>query len=165
MERIRNLRELLIDQIQDLYNADKQQINTYPEFESKLSSDLLQGRLRQLIENKEKQKDRVVEVFGKLELSPSESKCHGIEGILKETRELINKSDSPEVLDAAIITSLQRANHYLIAGYGSVCTYAKELGYDEVAGILHECLENEKEIDRNLVELAKKHVNEKAIAV
>lgn len=165
MEKIRNLKELFILQLNDLYYTKQKQVENLTLLENRISSKELKEEIKRHLHQSNRQLDHLNEVFSKINEMAVEGKCPGIDGLLEKENTLLNKCDRSEILDAAIIKSLQEINHYNIANYGSACTYARELGYEDIAGILHESLEEEKRMDQNLTALAKEEINKRAIEV
>lgn len=162
MERITNLKDLFIEQLRDLYNGEKQQLNSLHELRDKtLESELRQAVDKYVDETKE-HISRLENIFNNLNITSSGEKCESMEGLMNEAIKLTEKCVDSEVMDAGIITSLQRINHYEMAGYGTVCTFAKELGHNEISETLHKTLEEAKNMDFHLSKLAKEQVNERA---
>jgi ferritin-like metal-binding protein YciE len=148
-----SLQELYVEQLQDLYNAEQQIIKALPKMIEAAQSDELRSALNEHLEVTRKQASRVEGICQELGEEAENEKCKGMEGVLKEGSDLL-KEVSDEIRDAAIIAAAQRVEHYEIAGYGTARTYANLLGYDEAAGLLEETLEEEKEADQKLNDLA-----------
>jgi ferritin-like metal-binding protein YciE len=106
-----------------------------------------------------KQVQRLERVFKELEESPRGKKCHGMEGLLEEGKELIAEKPEPDVLDAGLISKTQHVEHYKIAGYGTVCAWAKTRGYEQQAALLKQTLDEEREADQLLTQLAESSIN------
>jgi ferritin-like metal-binding protein YciE len=151
-----SLRELLVEELKDLYDAENQLINALPKMAEAVSSEDLRAAIEDHLEKTEHQAERLKQVFSQLGESPKSQKCKGMEGLLKEGTEIIKEEDDmePEVKDAAIISAAQRVEHYEIAGYGCVRTWAKLLGENKVASLLEQTLEEEKEADQTLNQIA-----------
>jgi len=148
-----SLQELYVEQLQDLYNAEQQIIKALPKMIEAAQSDELRSALNEHLEVTRKQASRVEGICQERGEEAENEKCKGMEGVLKEGSDLL-KEVSDEIRDAAIIAAAQRVEHYEIAGYGTARTYANLLGYDEAAGLLEETLEEEKEADQKLNDLA-----------
>jgi ferritin-like metal-binding protein YciE len=107
----------------------------------------------------ENQVKRLERIFEGLDESPKGKKCHGMEGVLEEGAELIKEKPEPQVLDAGLISAAQHVEHYEMAGYGTVRTWAEKLGRDEDARLLQETLDEEREADERLTSLALESIN------
>jgi ferritin-like metal-binding protein YciE len=155
--KITTLHELFLEQLKDLYNAENQLIEALPLMaEAASSPELKQGFQTHLQETKEHAR-RIEQIFRDLnEGEPTGKTCHAMKGLVKEGNEAISEDATPEVKDAALIAAAQRVEHYEIAGYGTVRTYAELMGHDEVATILQTTLEEESATDEKLTEAAEK---------
>jgi len=148
------LKHLYVEELKDLYSAENQLLKAIPEMAKASSSgDLRDGFMEHLGQTKE-HVARLEKIFKALGESPKGKKCKGMEGLIKEGAELIEEDPAPEELDAGLISAAQRVEHYEIAGYGCVSTYAKILGEDQAVSLLRQTLEEEKETDEKLTELA-----------
>jgi ferritin-like metal-binding protein YciE len=148
-----SLQELYIEQLQDLYSAENQIIKALPTMIESAQSDELRNALNEHLEVTRNQAARLEQIFEKLGEEPGGEKCKGMEGVLKEGSDVL-KEVSEEVMDAAIIASAQRVEHYEMAGYGTARTYAELLGDDDAAALLDQTLSEEKEADETLSGLA-----------
>ena len=162
MEKVKDLKSLLVEQLKKLYNGEKQQQTAFPGFVQHLSDQELKNLINEEVEGIQQQLIRLETAFKKLGVSSITGSSNIMGHLLKEATELLNKSAQKEISDAAQIMALQQIKHYEIAVYGSLCSYARTLGEEDVAGLLHENLEDEKTIDQRLTELAEQRVNEKA---
>jgi ferritin-like metal-binding protein YciE len=148
-----SLHELYVEQLQDLYSAEEQIIKALPKMIEAAQSDELRSALKEHLEVTRKQASRIETICQELGEDPQNEKCKGMEGVLKEGSDLL-KEVSREVMDAAIIAAAQRVEHYEIAGYGTARTHATLLGFAEAASMLEQTLDEEKEADQTLSELA-----------
>jgi len=148
------MQDLYVDQLRDLYNAERQIIKALPKMIKAASSDELKQALEKHLEVTKEQEQRIVQIFESKGEKIKTQKCKGIEGVLKEGDELIEKGWGPAVLDVAIIASAQRVEHYEMAGYGCARTYAELLGDEDASDLLEKTLEEEKEANEKLTELA-----------
>lgn len=148
-----SLHELYVEQLQDLYNAEQQIIKALPKMIEAARSEELRNALTEHLEVTRNQATRIETICEELGEDPENEKCKGMEGVLKEGSDLL-KEVSEEVKDAAIIAAAQRVEHYEMAGYGTARTYAKLLNFDKAAGLLDQTLEEEKQADETLSELA-----------
>jgi ferritin-like metal-binding protein YciE len=154
MPKITNLRDVFVEQLKDLYNAEQQLVKALPKMAKAASStDLAQG-FEEHLEQTKGHVNRLEEIFEKLEEKPTGKKCKAMEGLIKEGAETIEEDASDAAKDALLIAAAQRVEHYEIAGYGSVKTYADLLGEKEAAELLAETLQEEKDTDEKLTEAA-----------
>jgi len=149
-----SLRELYVEQLRDLYDAEQQIIKALPKMIKAVQSEELRDALTEHLEVTREQAERVQKICQELDEDVTGEKCKGMEGVLKEGSELVEDIDDERVRDAAIIASAQRVEHYEMAGYGTARTFATLLGYDDAAEMLEETLGEEKEADQRLSELA-----------
>jgi ferritin-like metal-binding protein YciE len=148
------LRKLYIDELKDLHSAENQLVKALPKMARAASSDDLRGGFEDHLKQTEGQVKRLERIFKFLGENPKGKKCAGMEGLIKEGSEVMEEDFEPAVLDAALIGAAQRVEHYEIAAYGTVCQFAKILGETEHASLLEQTLEEEKETDEKLTELA-----------
>jgi ferritin-like metal-binding protein YciE len=151
---INSLRELYVDQLRDLYDAENQLIKALPKMAKGATSDELREGIEEHLEQTRNQAQRLEQIFERLGEKPKGEKCKGMEGVIKEGSETLEKDMDDDTKDAAIIAAAQRVEHYEIAGYGTARTYANLLGESEAAELLEETLEEEKETDQKLTQLA-----------
>jgi len=148
------LRELYIDELKDLHNAENQLVKALPKMAKAASSEELRQGFEEHLEQTKEHVQRIEEIFKALDESPKGKKCVGMEGLVKEGSEIMKEDFDDAVLDAALIGAAQRVEHYEIAAYGTVAAFAKLLGETQHASLLEETLEEEKETDEKLTELA-----------
>jgi len=157
------LRELYVDELKDLYSAEKQLLRALPKMARNASNDELKAAFTDHLNQTEEHVRRLERVFELLEESPRGKKCVGMEGLIEEGNELVEEEPAEEVLDAGLISKAQRVEHYEIAGYGTVRTYALMLGEREQAELLEQTLNEEKETDELLTQLAEQSINIEAV--
>ncbi len=154
--------DLFLHELQDLYSAEKQILTALPKMAKKASS----GELRQAFESHLAQTrghvERLEKIFQDLALSPGRHKCKAMEGLIEEGSELLKADIEDAIRDAALIGAAQRVEHYEMAGYGTARTYAEMLGHADAAELLQQTLDEEKETDQSLTELALTSVNVEA---
>lgn len=150
---LENLQDLLKDELKDLYNAKSQILKALPKLIKAVSERDLKDALTNHLEETKVHKQRLETCFELLGMPAKGKTCEGIKGIITEGDELLEESGEA-VMDAAIIMAAQKVEHYEIASYGCVRTYAQELGLDEIAGLLQETLDEEHAVDEKLTELA-----------
>jgi ferritin-like metal-binding protein YciE len=147
------LNELFIDELKDIYSAENQLIKALPKMAKAASSDDLRSGFEEHLEQTKEHARRIEEICTELGEKPTGKKCGGMEGLIGEGKEMMEEFED-DVLDAALISAAQRVEHYEIAAYGTVRTYAELLGHDRAVELLEQTLEEEKETDQKLTELA-----------
>ena len=152
--KLETLNELLIEQLQDLYSAENQIIEALPKMAEAASSPELKRAFQEHLRQTEGQVERLEQCFEQLDTEAEGNECKCMKGLLEEGEDLMDEDAEPEVLDAGLIAAAQRVEHYEIAGYGCARTYAQLLGLKEVASSLQQTLNEEKETDQKLTELA-----------
>ena len=163
--KFNTLHDLFISELKDLYSAEKQIVRALPKMAKAASSSELQDAFQEHLKQSKGHIDRLDEIFDMLQVSSRNKKCKGIEGIIEEGEELISKgktNSNPDALDAGIVAAAQKVEHYEIATYGSLVAFAHHLGETEVAGLLEETLEEEKEADEQLTDIAVSGINLRA---
>jgi len=160
--KLKSLHDLYVDELKDLYNAENQLVKALPKMAKAASSDELRAAIEEHLEVTRGQVQRLEQVFQELEVNPKGKKCKGMEGLIEEGKEMMEEDAEPAVLDAALIGAAQRVEHYEMAGYGCVRTYARILGYDDAAELLQQTLDEEAEADKKLTELAESVINVEA---
>ena len=148
------LKELYIDELKDLYSAESQLVKALPKMAKAASSDELRQGFEEHLEQTRGHVERLEKVFKTLGESPKGKTCKGMQGLIEEGAEVIEEDFKGSLMDAALIGAAQRVEHYEMAAYGTVCAFAKELGESAQAELLSETLEEEKETDEKLTELA-----------
>lgn len=154
--KLESLRELFIEELQDLYSAENQILEALPKMIEEATSPELQKGFKEHLEQTKGHVRRLDQIFDQLgdKADREEKTCKGMEGIIEDNEELLETDAEPEVLDAGMIAGAQRVEHYEIAGYGTVRTYAQVLGKKDWAQLLEQTLEEEKETDKKLNQLA-----------
>jgi ferritin-like metal-binding protein YciE len=161
---VNNLRDALVEEIKDLYNAEKQLTKALPKLARRATSDELRDAFESHLEETEGQITRLERVFELLDEKPRSKHCAGIAGIIEEGSEMMQEDAEDSVMDAILIASGQRAEHYEIGAYGSVIAWAEALELTEVAQLLNETLAEEKAADEKLSAIAESGINEAATA-
>lgn len=154
-----DLYDLMMEQVRDLYDGEKQQLEVFPVFDDMASSFELQEIIEHHEQETKRQKVRLESIFTMLKEDPEGESCDGINGLIKEALKLAKRCKNPEVIDSALITSIQHINHYEMAGYGTAIAYAKALERHDVAEQLLETLREEKQADWGLSDLAEGQIN------
>jgi ferritin-like metal-binding protein YciE len=156
------LRELYVEELRDLYSAEKQLVKALPKMAKAATSSDLRSGFEEHLKQTKGHVSRLEQIFDSLDENPNGKTCKGMEGLIKEGSEMIEEDPEEEQLDAGLISAAQRVEHYEIAGYGCVRTYAQLLGDDEAMSLLDETLKEEKETDAKLTELAE-NINVEAL--
>lgn len=149
-----SLNTLFVNLLRDLYSAEYQIVEALPRMIQGASTPQLKQAFAAHLEQSRTHIRRLDKVFTFLNYSPWGERCEAMEGLLKETVKVMQMADKPGVRDVALAAALQRVEHYEIAGYGTVRTYAKELGYKAVESLLRETLEEEVATNKQLSKLA-----------
>lgn len=150
-----NLRETFVDELRDLYDAEKQLLAALPKMMKAAESEELKAAFEEHAGQTEEHVSRLEEVFQVFDEKPRGKKCKGMQGLIEEAKELIQEKEG----DAALICAAQKAEHYEISAYGSLASWARLLEQEDAAGLLEQTLEEEKETDEKLTEIAESTVN------
>jgi ferritin-like metal-binding protein YciE len=156
------LQEMLVDEIRDLYHAEKQLIKALPKMAKAASHDDLRDGLETHLEETREHVTRLEGVFEALGEKVRAKACAGMAGIIEEGSDLIQEEEAGAVMDAALIAAAQRAEHYEIGAYGTCVAWARLLGMDDVVSLLEQTLDEEKATDKKLTALAEQEVNLRA---
>jgi ferritin-like metal-binding protein YciE len=148
------LKHLYIEELKDLYSAENQLVKALPKMAKAASSEDLRAGFEAHLGQTKQHVARLEKIFNALGESPKGKKCKGMEGLIKEGGEMIEEDPAPEELDAGLISAAQRVEHYEIAGYGCVRTYAHLLGEEQAVSLLQQTLDEEKDTDEKLTQLA-----------
>jgi ferritin-like metal-binding protein YciE len=149
-----SLRQLYVEELRDLYNAETQLTKALPKMAKASSNDELRQGFEEHLRQTSEHVSRLEQIFEMLGEKPSGKKCLGMEGLVKEGAETMKEDYEGALMDAAIIGAAQRVEHYEIAAYGTVREFAELLGEDEHVSLLEETLEEEKQTDEKLTQLA-----------
>ena len=154
MHHLGSLQDLFVYQLRDLRSAEQQLVNALPKMAQAASSTDLRDAFNQHLEQTRNHVQRLDTIFSDLGMTPGSEECEAMKGLIKEGESAIKAQGDSVVKDAALIAAAQRVEHYEIAGYGTVRTYAKELGYDDAASLLDKTLDEEGNTDKKLTKLA-----------
>jgi ferritin-like metal-binding protein YciE len=153
---LNTLHDLFVEELKDLYSAENQLVKALPKMAKAATAKALkQGFTKHLAETKV-HVQRLKDIFKTLSVSPSGKTCKAMEGLIKEGQEVISEEMQPEVRDAALIAAAQRVEHYEMAGYGCVRTFAELMGHKTVAKTLQKTLNEEDATDKKLTQAAGK---------
>ena len=156
------LRDLYIDELKDMFNAEKQLVKALPKMAKKATAPELRNAFEEHLAQTEEHVQRIQQILAELGLPERGKTCKGIAGIISEGAELMEQNAVPAVMDAGLIAGGQRAEHYEMAGYGSLRAFAKTLGLSNAARLHQQTLDEEKKADQKLSELAEVFINARA---
>jgi ferritin-like metal-binding protein YciE len=157
--KLESLRKLYIEELKDLYSAEKQILQALPKMASKTRNEELRRAFEAQAQETERQIERLDRIFEMLDKNPRGKKSKGMEGLIEEGKEILQEDMEPEVQDAALLSAAQKIEHYEIAGYGTVRTYAQLLGEGEQARLLQQTLDEQGNADKKLTRLAESSIN------
>ena len=160
--KLNTLEQLYLSELRDLYSAENQLLKALPKMAKGATSPELKDAFEKHLEQTKVHVLRLEELFGQLDESPKGKTCHGMKGLIEEGSEILKEDGEGSVLDAGIIVAAQKVEHYEIASYGSVRTFANLLGKDEEAKLLQSTLDEESETNEILDRLAESVVNPEA---
>ena len=161
--KVKDMPALYIESLQDLFSAETQLTYALPKVEAAVSSEVLKEAIRSHLEETKNQAARLATLLNELGEEPGGVNCRAMEGLIRETDELIRDVEDPMVRDAALIGGSQKVEHYEISGYGTARTFAMLLGHDEHAKTLQATLDEEYSADKKLGALATSMINERAM--
>jgi ferritin-like metal-binding protein YciE len=157
------LQKLYTNELRDLYNAENQLLKALPKMAKAASSEELKDAFEKHLEQTKSHVQRLEQVFEELDEKPTGKTCRAMKGLVEEGSEILQQDGEESVLDAGIIVAAQKVEHYEIAGYGSVRTFAHLLGQNEAAELLQATLDEESETNGILNKLAESVVNPEAL--
>jgi ferritin-like metal-binding protein YciE len=161
-EKITNLTELFVEQLQDLYSAETQLVDALPKMEAAAFAKPLKAGFKSHLAQTKVHAKRLEQILKKLKAETGGKTCRAMQGLIKEGSEMIHEDALPEVKDAGLIAAAQRVEHYEIAGYGTVRTFAQLMGERDIAALLGKTLKEEADTDKKLTAAAKT-INVKAL--
>ena len=156
---LETLHDLWVHELKDLYSAERQLVQALPKMAKAASSEQLRTALENHLAETEEQVTRIEQILESFDESPRGQKCHGMEGLIEEGKGLLEEDGDEDVIDVGIIVAAQKVEHYEIASYGAVCEYARMLGHTEALLLLEQTLQEEKNADQLLNEIAEGGIN------
>ncbi len=162
--RLDSMEDLLVEQMQDLYDAEQRLVKALPKMASAAHNSSLKSAFQEHLKQTQNHVSRLERAFGMLGRKAESKTCQAMKGLVEEGDEVAGMSGDDDVLDAAIIAAAQRVEHYEMAAYGSARTFAQRVGRNDVAGLLQETLREEEATDKKLTQLAESSVNARAAA-
>jgi ferritin-like metal-binding protein YciE len=160
--KVTSLHDLYVEELKDLYNAENQLVKALPKMAKAASSPQLRAAFLEHLKVTEGQVARLETIFERMGTNPKGKRCKAMEGLIEEGKEVIEQDMPSAVLDAALIAAAQKVEHYEMAGYGCVRTYANLLGHSYAADLLQVTLSEEGEADKKLTQLAETVINVQA---
>lgn len=160
---INSMQDLLVEELRQLLDAEKQALRAYPRLMKAVSSERLKQAFEEHSQETEGQIERLNEIFEELDTRPRAKTCEALRGLIEDALALTKEDFTPELLDVALIAAAQKMEHFEIAAYGSVGAWAEALDLDKAAQLLEETLGEEKAMDQRLNEIALEDVNERAL--
>jgi len=154
-----SLHELYVDELKDLYSAEKQIVKALPKMVKNATNPELREAFSNHLDETEGHVQRLEKIFQMLGEKAGGKKCKGMEGLIEEAKELLEEDAAEEVLDAGLISKAQHVEHYEMAGYGTVRTYAEQLGFSDQAKLLQQTLDEEGKANELLTQIAESSVN------
>ena len=164
MAKIKSLEELLVHELQDLHSAETQLVEALPLMAEAVQDAKVKKAFNDHLKQTKGQVTRLNKALKLMGEEPGEEKCKGMDGLIREGKALMKNASDPDTLDAGLIGSAQKIEHYEISGYGTARTFAQQLGQNEVAALLQATLEEESMANELLTELAMAGVNAQAVA-
>ena len=157
------LEELLVDELKDLYSAENQIVKALPKMAKAASAPELKRAFERHLEETRRQIERLNQIAEALDVRLTGKKCKGMEGLIEEGKEIMEEDLDENAIDAGLIGAAQKVEHYEIAGYGTARTHASLLGYNKVAKLLQQTLDEEGATDKKLSQLAESIINVEAV--
>ena len=160
---IDSLRKLYVEELKDLYSAEKQILQALPRMAKKATNPQLKAGFEEHLRQTEEQVKRLDRIFEGLGKSPRGKKCKGMEGLIEEGKEIMQEDMDEDTRDAGLIAAAQKVEHYEMAGYGTAKAHADLLGFTKAARLLQQTLDEEARTDKKLTALAESIVNVEAL--
>jgi ferritin-like metal-binding protein YciE len=162
--KLESLQKLFVEELRDVYNAEQQLLKALPKMVKSASSDELKQAFEDHLDQTKEHVERLEQIFKGLDEKPKGKTCHAMKGLVEEGSEMLEEEGEESVLDAGIIAAAQKIEHYEIATYGTLRTWASLLGEDDAAELLQHTLDEEGDTDKRLNELAEDIVNPEALS-
>ena len=161
--KIENMEDLFLEQVEDLYDAEKRLVKALPKMAEASTSQTLRQAFQSHLMETEGHVSRLENIFRTLGKGPKSHTCDAMKGLISEGEDMVSDIDESSLRDAGLIAAANRVEHYEIAAYGSARTFAETLGLREAATLLEQTLQEEKKADQKLTQLAESMVNEEAL--
>lgn len=160
--KLESLEDLYLAELKDMYDAENRIVKALPKMVEKAQSPELRSAFEQHLAETQIHVGRLERIFETMNEAPKGQKCKGIVGIISEGEDMMGHGAPPAVNDAALIAAAQRVEHYEMAAYGTLRSYARRLGFEDQAQILNQTLQEESDTDKKLTNLAESFINEQA---
>jgi ferritin-like metal-binding protein YciE len=157
-----SLHDAFVDELRDMYNAEKQLTKALPKMAKAANSEELSTAFEDHLQETQNQVERLEQVFESIDERPRSKQCQGMAGILEEGSEILNEDMDEATMDARLIAAAQRVEHYEMAAYGTLVAWARRMGHNDAAKLLEENLNEEKAADEKLTTLAEGGINQQA---
>ncbi len=161
--KIESMEDLFLEQMEDLYDAEKRLVKALPKMAEASTSQSLGQALQSHLLETEGHVSRLEKIFGMLGKDPKSQTCDAMKGLISEGEDIVSDIDKSSLRDAGVIAAANRVEHYEIAAYGSARTFAQTLGMTQAAALLEQTLQEEKKADQKLTQLAESMINEEAL--
>jgi ferritin-like metal-binding protein YciE len=161
--KLNSLRDLLLEELRDLYNAEQQLVDALPKMADAAKAPDLKSAFNRHLEQTKQHASRLERVFARFGEKASGETCEAMKGLIKEGEQIIKAEGNADVRDAGLISAAQRVEHYEMAGYGTARTLARRVGENEIASVLQQTLDEEGEADKKLTSIAESQVNVGAV--
>jgi ferritin-like metal-binding protein YciE len=161
--KLDSLNDLYLHELEDLYDAEKQLTKALPKMAKAAHSEDLKFAFEHHLRETQNHVHRLEEIFESMDIKPKTNKCVGMEGLIEEGEKISKEEGDPSIIDAGLISAAQRVEHYEIAGYGTLKTYAEYLGEDKACDLLNETLQEETDADQKLSALAQEGIDAQAV--
>ena len=163
MAELKTLEDALVDELEDILDSETQITQALPKLAQKATHPELKAAFEEHLEQTKVHIQRLNQAFELLGKKPASKTCEATKGLLKEGEDVMSEDATPDVMDAFLIAAAQKVEHYEIASYGTVCTWAEITGHEDVADLLGETLDEEEETNDKLTDLAESSINEDAL--
>ena len=161
--KIETLQDLFVDELRDLYDAEKQLVKALPKMAEASSSDRLRQAFQSHLQETQGHVQRLERIFAQLDQKTGGESCEAMNGLIKEGNEITSHVEQSPLRDAGLIGAGNRVEHYEIAAYGTARTFAQMLGYNDAVQLLESTLREEKAADKKLTDIAESMINERAL--
>ena len=162
-EETNPLEELFVDELKDIYSAENQIVKALPKMTRAASSPELKRAFERHLEETRRHVERLEQIAGELDIKLTGKKCHGMEGLIEEGKEIMEEDLEENAIDAGLIGAAQKVEHYEIAAYGTARAHAVMLGYNKIARVLQQTLTEEGATDKKLTQIAENVINVEAV--
>jgi len=162
-EETNPLEELFVDELKDIYSAENQIVKALPKMARAASSPELKRAFERHLEETRRHVERLEQIAGELDIKLTGKKCHGMEGLIEEGKEIMEEDLEENAIDAGLIGAAQKVEHYEIAAYGTARAHAVMLGYNKIARVLQQTLNEEAATDKKLTQIAENVINVEAV--